>query len=166
MRDLAKRQPNPRGDQFVDAGIYALAKPHLETLWRDADSTDMDVADFEKFVLASFGSGVTPYLAQFLGEIRSWKSDTLKLKDEIGCRLLLVIEDSGDPEEAMDELATEAERRGLIHYVSDARRESPLAFVMDLWWDNPTAQERVNLNADQLDPLKIMDLPSALDAIL
>ena len=165
LRDLARREPSPRGEAFVDSGIYALAKPHLESLWRDAHDPETDIAGFEEFVLDNFGASVTPYLAQFLGEIRSWRSDTRKLLDVIGCRLLLVIEDSEDPDGVMEELAAEAERRGLIEFAGSPRRESPLAFVMDLWWDNPVTLDRVNLHADQLDPLKIDDLASALEAI-
>lgn len=89
-----------------------------------------------------------------------------KLKCEIGTRLEIVIDESDDPQGAMDELAGAAERRGLIDSSNLPRRESPQEFILDLWTDNPLTLERLHARDPKLpDPLKINDMPSALDAI-
>lgn len=91
---------------------------------------------------------------------------TSELKREIGTRLEIVIEESDDPQGAMDELAETAERRGLIDSSNLPSRESPQAFVLDLWTDNPATLDRLNLQREYLpDPYEIENLPSTVDII-
>src|SRR5690606_18045534 len=58
---------------------------------------------------------------------------TKALLDEYGLRFEEVIAESGDPAVAMDIIAVEAERVGLIDSAALPRREDVWSFVMDLW---------------------------------
>lgn len=91
---------------------------------------------------------------------------TQSLLEDIGAQIEAVIAESPDPQLVMNEIALAAERRGLVDSAANLRRESPLAFVMDLWYDNPTTLDRVHLHRETLpDPLHVNDLASVLDVI-
>lgn len=92
--------------------------------------------------------------------------NTKKLQVALGRRIEAVIEVSQNPQASMDEIALEAEKTGLVESSANLRRESPQAFVKDLWTDNPATLDRLNLNRETLpDPLKVNDLPAVLDVI-
>jgi hypothetical protein len=92
--------------------------------------------------------------------------NTRLLKEKLGQRIEAVIENSPEPQVAMDEIAREAERVGLVWSESNLRRESATAFVMDLWVDNPRSQEMVSAHYESLpDPLKVNSLPQVLDLL-
>ena len=91
---------------------------------------------------------------------------TRSLLHALGRRFEAVIAGEPDPQLAMDEIALEAERRGLVDIGSSLRRDSPLAFVMDLWYGNPLVLDLLNLRRETLpDPRHVNDLSSVLDAI-
>lgn len=91
---------------------------------------------------------------------------TRSLLQALGRRFEAVIASEPDPQQAMDEIALIAERRGLVDSGASLRRDSPLAFVMDLWYDNPLTLDLLNLRRETLpDPLHVTDLSSVLDAI-
>lgn len=89
---------------------------------------------------------------------------TLKL--QYGLRFEQIIESSQDPKGAMNELALEAEKVGLVDSASSPRRGSPLEFVQDLWNDNPAVNERLSVNLESLQkPLNVRSLSDALDVL-
>jgi len=91
---------------------------------------------------------------------------TRELQKLLGQRIETVITSSENPRSAMDEIAEEATRRGLIISPNDLRRDSPLAFVKDLWLDNPVILDRVNLHRETMrEPLQVSELHHVLDLL-
>ena len=77
-------------------------------------------------------------------------------------RLAVLIAEADDPREAMDEIADAAARGGLIDSSTLPRRESPTAFVMDLFLENPLASDWVNCRLNRIkEPLAIVGIDEA-----
>lgn len=92
-------------------------------------------------------------------------SITQQVKESIARRVERVITNSENPQRAMDEIARVAADRGLIVDEDLPRRESPLAFVMDLWTDNPVILDRLNLVQPLPNAKTINDVSDVLDAL-
>jgi hypothetical protein len=91
---------------------------------------------------------------------------TKELQERLGWQIERVISESPDPGTAMEEIATEAERRGLIDSAASLRRHSSLAFVMDLWFENAAVHDLRNLHRQTLRyPKRLQDVADVLDAL-
>jgi hypothetical protein len=91
---------------------------------------------------------------------------TKELLEQYGGQIERVISESPDPNAAMEEIAFVAERRGLIESAANLRRESPLAFVMDLWLENPVIRELLNLRRERFrDSKKLETLTDVFDVL-
>lgn len=92
---------------------------------------------------------------------------TQEFMHSLALRFEAVIEKDGDPQAAMEEIAEVAERRGLIDSNALPRRESPTAFVMDLWMENPLTLDLLSLGREQqdLNPLRVQELADVIDLI-
>ena len=65
--------------------------------------------------------------------------DSKALIEALAGRVEEIVRGSGDQQGAMDQIAAEAEKIGLLDSNADARTDSVQAFVMDLLTDNPRA---------------------------
>jgi len=70
LRDLARKAPKLRTSGAFDQGIYDLAQPHLQAIFREAEESGLDLDRFERLVLETFGAGVNPYLTWFREHFR------------------------------------------------------------------------------------------------
>jgi len=91
---------------------------------------------------------------------------TKALLEQYGSQIERVISESADPRAAMEEIAFEAQRAGLIDSKHLPRRTDPRAFVTDLWAENPAVPERINLHRETMKkPSAILDLADVLDVL-
>ena len=92
--------------------------------------------------------------------------ETRELQKLLGQQIERFISTCSDPAGAMDEIALEAERRGLIHSTTDIRRDDSWVFVMDLWLENPVILDRLNLHRETFSHSKeLKDLADVLDVL-
>lgn len=85
--------------------------------------------------------------------------------DQFGSRVETFITEDDEPEELMAEILADAERAGIIDARGSIRTFSPLAFVMDVFTENPVAYDWAQSARIRVIPSEIEDREQLLDII-